>query len=92
MTKAKNMRPPTTPPAMAAIGIPLPDFDAEVVEDDVLALEVVVLVEVVGAAGVEEGERLLRQLLSSEEPTVLISELPPLRPAASTIKNIIDVP
>ena len=78
---------------MAAIDAPL----FEGAEDGVLVPEVLPdtegeAVDDVEAATVEEGDRLLRQLLSSEAPTVLISELPPLRPTASTIKNIIDVP
>jgi len=93
MTEARNITAPTTPPATAAIDTPL----FEVAEDVVLGPDVLLdtdgeIVEEVEAAGVEEGERLLRQPLSSEAPTILISELPPLAPTASTIKNIIDVP
>ena len=45
-----------------------------------------------GVARVEDGDELSRQLLSSDTPTILISELPPCPPCASVIENIIDVP
>jgi len=41
---------------------------------------------------VEEGEELLRQVESSVIPTVLTSEVPPLRPSESVIVNSSDVP
>lgn len=41
---------------------------------------------------VDEGETPLRQALSSVIPTVLTSEVPPLRPTASTMVNSKDVP
>jgi hypothetical protein len=45
-----------------------------------------------GASVVVEGEELSKQLLSSEAPTDLISELPPWRPWESVMKKIIEVP
>jgi hypothetical protein len=77
---------------MAAIDIPPLEFEDEVA---VLVAEEVVApgpADDVGVPGVEEGERSLRHVLSSEALTLMMSELPPLRPAASTIRNIIDVP
>lgn len=41
---------------------------------------------------VEEGEEELMHVASSVMPTVLISEVPPCRPLASTSVNNIDVP
>lgn len=93
MTAARNMRAPITLPAIAAIDIPPPEFDevAGLAPEEVVALEGE-LADEVGIPDVEEGERLLRHVLSSEAPTLMMSELPPLRPFASTIMNIIDVP
>jgi hypothetical protein len=45
-----------------------------------------------GGLVVVEGELLSIQLLSSEAPTDLISELPPWRPWESVMKKIIEVP
>jgi len=45
-----------------------------------------------GAPRVEDGDKLFRQLLSSDTPTNVISELPPGRPCESVMENIIDVP
>lgn len=45
-----------------------------------------------GASAVAEGDELSKQLLSSEAPTDLISELPPWRPWESVMKKIIEVP
>ena len=45
-----------------------------------------------GGRVVEAGERLLRQVLSSDTPTILTSELPPWRPRESVMKNTIEVP
>lgn len=74
MTIARKRRAPMTVPAIDAIEIPWgggaagwDDPEVEVEPDDVGE----------GAPGVEDGDRLFRQLLSSDRPTTLISEVPP---------------
>jgi hypothetical protein len=81
---ARKTRAPITVPAMAAIDVFL--SDPEVVEglgDDVSEVSperVAVGLDVtVGADVVEEGERLFRHEASSVIPTLLRSEVPPLR-------------
>lgn len=77
MTTARKMRPPTTVPAIAAM---------EMVVEGVEGVELACVFELVaegadwedpGDDWVEVGDEPLRQLLSSEKPTVLTSELPP---------------
>jgi hypothetical protein len=73
MMTARKRRAPMTVPAIAAIETPWggggDDPEVEVELDDVDVGE--------GAPGVEDGDRLFRQLLSSDRPTTLISEVPP---------------
>jgi len=103
MMTAKNSNEPITVPAIAAmetlsfwgvaeearVGAEVPEEDTDDVDVEVLVLAVAVAE---GALLVVEGERPVKQLLSSEEPTITISELPPVRPSASNMKNTIDVP
>jgi len=83
-----------TVPAIAAIVL-FPDSE-EGVEEEVSDGEWVLVdmgLEVaVELVAVDEGETPLRQVLSSVIPTVLMSEVPPLRLTASTIVNSKDVP
>ena len=72
-----------TPPIMTPVFDPLSVVTAES-EDDLTVDE--------GAAAREDGELLLRQLESSENPTSFTSELPPVLPFASVIVNRMDVP
>lgn len=84
-----------TVPAIAAIDVLFSGFDVVVEEGGELPdgnrVDVGLDAEVELAA-VEEGERPLRHVESSVIPTVLTSEVPPLRPRESTIVNSIDVP
>jgi len=86
-----------TVPAIAAIDVLFsgPDVDVgegdEVSDGDRVLVDVGLEVEVEPVA-VEDGEALLRHVVSSVIPTVLTSEVPPLWPTASTIVNNNDVP
>lgn len=82
-----------TVPAIAAIETPPVEGAAEV---EGLAVMLVcdgaaAEVDTAGGAEVEVGEEASKQLLSSVFPTILMSELPPWRPFASTIIKINDV-
>lgn len=54
--------------------------EGEDVFEGVLLLPFVVVGDEVELIAVEDGERLLRHVASSVVPTVLISDVPPLRP------------
>jgi hypothetical protein len=86
-----------TVPAIAAMDVLLSGSDVDVGEGDEVSDGDGVLVDVgfeveVEPVAVEDGEALLRHVMSSVIPTVLTSEVPPLRPTASTIVNNNDVP
>lgn len=80
-------------PAIAAIE--KPPWEAGDVEDWVGAaveLDDALVDGAEGGLAVELGDWLLRHVASSEVLTIVISELPPVRPWASNIINTIDVP
>ena len=64
-------------PAMAAIEMPLDGGEVELVDGFELAVVEGAVCEAPGSDCVEDGDRPVRQLLSSEKPTILTSELPP---------------
>lgn len=82
MTTARHRRPPLTLPAMTAIEMPFeaePEVEPAEVE---LACDCKLVVEGAdwedpGGDCVEVGNEPVRQVLSPETPTILISELPP---------------
>lgn len=81
-----------TVPAMAAIEMPFEEGEVEVGGGVELAVVEGAVCEAPGGDCVEDGDRPVIQLLSSEKPTIRTSELPPCRPWESVIKNIIEVP
>jgi hypothetical protein len=92
---AIKIRAPMTVPAIAAIVelFPGPEVGEGEEEPEGERVLVDVGLEVrVELVAVEEGEELLRQVESSVIPTVLTSEVPPLRPSESVIVNSSDVP
>lgn len=72
---ARNKTDPIIAPAMLAAEMGVGEGEAldEEEGDELVCVEP-------GASVVVEGEELLKQLLSSEAPTDLMSELPPWRP------------
>lgn len=98
---ARNTRAPMTVPAIAAMDVFLSGADVpgvgisvpDAVPDSAAAVVVIAEVdEGAGLLGVEEGDWVLRQAVLSVMPTVLMSEVPPLRPWESNKVNMIDVP
>jgi hypothetical protein len=77
MTTARKRRAPMTVPAMAAIEMPFEGVEVELVGGFELAVDEGAVCEAPGGDCVEDGDRPVRQLLSSEKPTILTSELPP---------------
>lgn len=97
MATARNTRAPITVPAIAAMDVPLagsPVDEGDEVGGSVFVATVRVeeVEVVVVVAAVVEGDAVLRQVVVSVIPTVLISEQPPVRPWASNMVNINDVP
>jgi hypothetical protein len=76
ITTARNRRPPMTVPAMAAIEMPF-EAGTEVELDGGCELVEGADWEDPGDDCVEVGDEPVKQLLSSENPTILTSELPP---------------
>jgi hypothetical protein len=86
MTTARNRRPPMIAPAITPADVPACGVDDSVCLFEEVGEEVPVPVEPEpGGFDVELGDELLRQELSSEEPAIFTSELPPVRPWASNI-------
>ncbi len=82
--------PPTIAPVLDFDVVPPVSGDETPLDDDAVG-DVDELVAD-GAFETETGEFAFKQVTSSDAPTCLTSELPPLRPCESLIVNMIEVP
>ena len=92
MATAMKIRAPMTVPAIAPIDVWLPGLGVEDEEGDGGDEGIGGGDWEAGREAVDEGDWLLRQVVSSVIPTVLISEVPPLRPVESNMENMREVP